>query len=554
MVERILENQSHGGGRMKIMSYLSSIMILSICLVLAAGPAHGMEQTGKWGIGVHGLVYKLGMTDHSDIWTVGKGINLGLKYGLTRKFALGVEGQMMQTYLADLSGDPEPKDAAGLTFKSVTDGPRQRAFIAGLVAEYHFMPEKKWSPYIFGGPGIYFWRWADKDWKTLISADPSLLGTGVPPLTKDSTCYYLKDQEMYLMAGAGLEFFPAEWLSLEFGAKFRYLTHLFTNFRDGRDIVGTGADQLDLPKSITEVYAGLTFYFGGKKECPPVSCQASGDPMSGSPSLAVQFEGSGYGGCEPLAYSWDFGDGGSSSDQSPRHTYQTAGNYTARLTVTDSKGSSCEENVTSIMVGCPPLACTASANPVGGTAPATVQFNGSATGGCPPYTYSWSNGQGGSSSEQNPSLRIETVGKFTAQLTITDSEGTRCQANVSYETFAEVIPTPDKPLILHGVKFEFDKSRLTVKADSLLDLVAASMKKNPDARVEVVGHTDWIGSEAYNQELSIRRAEAVRDYLISKGAKAGNLTFRGYGETKPMADNNTDEGRALNRRVELKRL
>jgi len=103
------------------------------------------------------------------------------------------------------------------------------------------------------------------------------------------------------------------------------------------------------------------------------------------------------------------------------------------------------------------------------------------------------------------------------------------------------------------VKFEFDKSRLTVRADSLLDLVAASLKKNPDVKVEVVGHCDWVGSEAYNQELSIRRAEAVRDYLISKGVKAENLTFKGYGETKPMADNKTAEGRALNRRVELER-
>jgi OOP family OmpA-OmpF porin len=84
--------------------------------------------------------------------------------------------------------------------------------------------------------------------------------------------------------------------------------------------------------------------------------------------------------------------------------------------------------------------------------------------------------------------------------------------------------------------------------------VAASLKTLPDVKVEVAGHCDWIGSEAYNQKLSIQRAEAVRDYLIKNGVKAESLTFIGYGETKPLADNKTDEGRALNRRVELRRI
>ena len=539
---------------MKKITCLLAMMVFSIWSVLAVGPAQGMDQTGKWGIGLHGLVYKLGLTDHSDIWTVGGGINLGLKYGLTSKFAIGLEGQIMQTYLADLSGASKPEDGAGITFNNLADGPRQRAFVIGAVAEYHFMPENKWSPYIFGGPGIYIWRWTDKNWKTLISADPSLIGTGVPPLDNDSNCYYLKDQELYVMGGAGMEFFPAEWLSLELGAKFRYLTHLLTNFREGRDIVGSGAGQLDLPKSITEVYAGLTFYLGGKRECPPLTCEASGDPMSGAPSLAVRFNGSASGGCPGYTYSWDFGDGGSSSDQSPSHTYQKAGNYTAELKVTDSKGNDCEKDISSIMVGCPQLICTASANPTSGEAPLTIQFNASASGGCPPYTYNWEIGEGGSSSEQNPSHLIEKEGNYTARVTVTDSKGNSCQKNVSYETSAEFIPTPEKPVVLHGVKFEFDKSRLTVKADSLLDLVATSLKRRPDVKVEVVGHCDWIGSEAYNQKLSLLRAEAVRDYLIRNGVKAENLTFTGYGETKPMADNKTAEGRALNRRVELHRI
>jgi len=539
---------------MKKIDRLLSMMVLSIWSVLAVGPAQGADQSGKWGIGVHGLLYKLVLTDHSDIWTVGRGINLGLKYGLTNKFSLGLEGQLMQTYLADLSSGSKLQDGAGITFDNVDNGPRQRAFVIGAVAEYHFMPERKWSPYIFGGPGIYIWRWADEDWNTLISADPSLLGTGVPPLDNDSNCYYLRDQELYVMVGGGLEFFPAEWISLDLGAKFRFLTHLFSNFRDGRDIVGRNDGELDLPRGLTEVYAGLTFYLGGKSECPPLTCAASGNPMSGSPSLTVMFDGSAEGGCPGYYYSWEFGDGGSSMDQNPSYSYQKEGNYTAVLKVTDSKGNECEKMVSSIMVGCPPLVCTASANPASGEAPLTVQFNASVSGGCPPYTYSWDIGEGGFSTEQNPSHIIEKEGDYTAKLTVTDSKGNSCQKDVSYETSEKFIPTPEKPVVLLGVKFEFDKSNLSLRADSLLDLVAASLKSKPDVKVQVVGHCDWIGPEAYNQTLSIQRAKAVRDYLISKGVKAENLTFAGYGETRPMADNKTAEGRALNRRVELHRI
>jgi outer membrane protein OmpA-like peptidoglycan-associated protein len=69
--------------------------------------------------------------------------------------------------------------------------------------------------------------------------------------------------------------------------------------------------------------------------------------------------------------------------------------------------------------------------------------------------------------------------------------------------------------------------------------------------IEVAGHTDSRGSDAYNIKLSQRRAEAVRDYLISKGIAADRLSAKGYGESQPVADNATDEGRFKNRRVEL---
>ncbi|HKY93449.1 MAG TPA: OmpA family protein, partial [Nevskiaceae bacterium] len=107
-------------------------------------------------------------------------------------------------------------------------------------------------------------------------------------------------------------------------------------------------------------------------------------------------------------------------------------------------------------------------------------------------------------------------------------------------------------IVLRGVNFEFDKSNLTVNAKTILDNVAEELTAYPEIKVEVGGHTDAKGSDEYNQKLSERRAASVVKYLESKGIAGDRMTSAGYGESKPVADNETDEGRELNRRVELK--
>ena len=97
-----------------------------------------------------------------------------------------------------------------------------------------------------------------------------------------------------------------------------------------------------------------------------------------------------------------------------------------------------------------------------------------------------------------------------------------------------------------------NSSRLTADSMQVLDKVADTLKEWPDVKVEIGGHTDSQGNDAANLKLSQARAESVRKYLASKGVDASRLTAKGYGETVPLADNNTREGRAKNRRVELK--
>ncbi|HEV8510829.1 MAG TPA: OmpA family protein [Gemmatimonadales bacterium] len=108
-------------------------------------------------------------------------------------------------------------------------------------------------------------------------------------------------------------------------------------------------------------------------------------------------------------------------------------------------------------------------------------------------------------------------------------------------------------LLLEAVHFDFDKSVLTPTATPILDRVAESMLAHPEAFFEIAGHTDSVGTFAYNFLLSARRAAAVRDYLIRQGVPAYKMTAVGYGEGFPIAPNATVEGRALNRRgIELR--
>lgn len=106
-------------------------------------------------------------------------------------------------------------------------------------------------------------------------------------------------------------------------------------------------------------------------------------------------------------------------------------------------------------------------------------------------------------------------------------------------------------VVLTGVNFDFDKATIRPDDFERLDKDVATLKEWGNVKVEVAGHTDSIGTDEYNMGLSLRRADAVRNYLVDKGIAADRLSVKGYGESQPVADNATSEGRFQNRRVEL---
>ena len=107
-------------------------------------------------------------------------------------------------------------------------------------------------------------------------------------------------------------------------------------------------------------------------------------------------------------------------------------------------------------------------------------------------------------------------------------------------------------LILREIHFDTDSARIKEMSFAFLDKVASELKENPTIKVAVQGHPDSIGAADYNMDLSQNRAQSVRYYLVSAGVNPNQLVAQGFGLTEPLADNATSQGRASNRRVELK--
>ncbi|MCX7744160.1 MAG: OmpA family protein [Flavobacteriales bacterium] len=136
------------------------------------------------------------------------------------------------------------------------------------------------------------------------------------------------------------------------------------------------------------------------------------------------------------------------------------------------------------------------------------------------------------------------------------SESYDVKANDSLRPF--LIDIPLQPIevggavVLKNVYFNTDKYDLLNESKAELNKLAELLKANPSMKIEIGGHTDNVGNKTYNQKLSENRAKAVYDYLIFQGIAAARLSYKGYGDTMPIADNATEQGRALNRRTEFK--
>jgi PKD repeat protein len=153
----------------------------------------------------------------------------------------------------------------------------------------------------------------------------------------------------------------------------------------------------------------------------PLQLSASAYPVSGVEPLTVAFTTTVSGGLEPYAYSWTFGDAGTSSTPSPVHAYQRAGTYSASLTFSDSLGNRKIVTITVAVIAV--MFTTASVEETNGTAPLVVRFHAEPSGGLGPYSFHWAFGDGQQSGDQNPSHTYTAAGTYTVTLEVKDRSG-----------------------------------------------------------------------------------------------------------------------------------
>ena len=144
---------------------------------------------------------------------------------------------------------------------------------------------------------------------------------------------------------------------------------------------------------------------------------------------------------------------------------------------------------------------------------------------------------------------LENKGEFYYQTIVTVKE-------MQQEVTADASSIADElnksgHIALYGIHFDTGKATILPDSESILGEIVKMLQQNPDVKLSVEGHTDNVGAAASNQALSAKRAQAVVAWLTAHGVAASRLTAKGWGQTKPVADNTSEDGRAKNRRVEL---
>ena len=161
-----------------------------------------------------------------------------------------------------------------------------------------------------------------------------------------------------------------------------------------------------------------------------------------------------------------------------------------------------------------------------------------------PYTYKKVDGKW--------SVLVDSAANYVAELYAVDTFGNEISVQREFETDILVIPTEyGLKIMINSIQFEFDSAALLPESFQILDRLIEILEKFPNYKVKIVGHTDSIGSEEYNQRLSEKRALSVYRYLVEHDVDKERLTTEGRGESQPIDDNNTEQGRARNRRVEF---
>ncbi len=487
-------------------------LALAIVVIATAVPAPAADLAGRWGVQLEGGYWKLvdGQWDYSNMHSF---TGLSVRKGIT------------DTWLAELSyrygtirpGVADPTQDAGWTTESfgtlVTE-----IHNPTLTAQYMFFPGSRVRPHVGAGLGVTSWRVLESN------SDPEFFPDGTTVLGRrlGSDAYEsLKRTNFTIALELGAEWFVSDAFSLRLGGRYHILA--------GNDLDNVGLssqnsfdswEYVDANQGLAQGYLGATLWFGGEKDSDKDGLI---DKYDACPRAAEDYDGfEDEDGCPDYDNDRDGipdGDDPCPLDPEDRDGFQ------------DDDGCPDPDNdgdgIIDANDGCPD--------------DAEDKDGFQDADGCPDPD---NDGDG--------VLDNQDACPDTPPGVAVDDRG--CEVVVQAAVVVPLVVPVDESMILEGVAFKSGSAQLTAESIGVLSRVAGQLQDNPDVRVEVRGHTDSTGSAETNRDLSHRRAMAVRDVLIQLGVSPSRVTAVGYGEDSPIDRNDTREGRARNRRVELHRI
>jgi outer membrane protein OmpA-like peptidoglycan-associated protein len=475
-----------------------SVLFVCLMALIAHAPASAADLTDRWGLGGQLGMYKLigGDVDYSN---VDQNFGLWIRHGLSPRWSLDASIKYGYTRPGSLRGED-----AGLTFDSV-HAFYTTALHGQLGARYHFAPESRLAPYLSVHGGYIDWRVRDENGNADVGMFPD--GEVLVGYDDEGRRHPLHGQNVTASLGLGFEWFVSESFTFDLSARY---TRLFANDLDN---VGSGnlwgPDHADVNNGIVEGLLGFTFHFGGN---PDKDKDGILNKQDACPEVAEDFDG--YQDEDGCPDADNDGDGLADADDNCPDDAEDFDGFRDEDGCPDPDNDG--DGVIDAQDGCPDQA---------------EDLDGfQDEDGCP-----------------DPDNDGDGVADDVDQCPDTPA-GVEVGTD-GCPSVAEI----KADMVLTGVAFRSGSADLLSSSAAQLDDVAASLLAYPTATVEIQGHTDSSGSAELNRNLSMLRAEAVRNYLIGKGVDGGRLTAVGYGEDLPVADNSTREGRAANRRVELVR-
>lgn len=493
----------------------STVAATLIFILISVSLTNAVEWKSRIGVGLRGPLFSPMIKGDNytgansfEPFMMGLGTNLEIKYGLTNSLVLGLSGGYWYTYDDTIASD----DQSFKLCKDANASVKLKMIPIDLTGQYYFIPESNIQPYLLGGLSIGMAKYENLE----------------------SVGNEYSSTDLYAKLGAGINFWIGETFTFDVGGRFSYLLSNMSS--DVITVAPTSLQGVAMDDAATRPFLAilepginLTYYIGGARDTDKDGIKDKFDQCPDTPLQAIVDEF----GC-PLDSDGDgVYDGIDQCVETPKGAF---------VDISGCPLDSDQDNVPDGIDLCPDT-------------PISVAVD---IYGCP-----LDEDKDGIPDFKDQQLDTP-VGAIVDSLGValdTDSDGVpdgldKCSdtgEGVKVDEFGCPLAKPITEKIILNIKYASGSVDPDEGAKTVLDDIVERLKIYSAVKIEINGYTDALGSGKSNLKISQKRAEAIRDYLISKGIEADRLEARGYGEDDKffIATNDTPEGRKKNRRIEI---